>query len=124
MGFGDNVIVTNAAPGTYSGASSLTGTIFQIGNVPGGIIYGAEKLLFIFKITAIATGGTILVDTSIDGVNFTSGGFVGSVAVAAVKNYAMSWVNVPLSFLLFSWSFGASTDSFTLAGIDIMGTNT
>ena len=125
MGFGDNVIVTNLGAGTYSGASSLTGEIAQMGNVPGGVLYGAEKLMIIAKIGAISTGGNILIDTSIDGVNWTSGGFVGKIPVnAANTNYPITWVNVPLSYLLFSYSFGASTDSFVINGIDLMGTNT
>lgn len=123
MGYGDVTTVLNLGAGTYTG--SLSGLIKQIGGTEDGIIYGAEKLLFLIKVSAVSgTNTQVLVDTSIDGVNWTTGGFVGkTAALTAAGNYPLTWVNVPLSWLKFSYSLASTTDSLTLAGIDLLGSN-
>lgn len=113
----------NLAAGSSGNFTCLNGKTY-IGEKVGGIINGIEKVSFYFDVTALSGGTlTLMVDSSLDGVNFTSGGKVATLAVTAPGEVRVDYNGAPMQILRFSWSLTAG-DTATVSSIGLEGSLT
>jgi hypothetical protein len=121
MGFGDFVALTKLFNGTVLSltGSSAGGTLGKFGGPSVSDFFGLEKILLLFTIGSIEASQSISidVDVSIDGTNFTSGGFLGSkAAIVANGTYGITVINIPVSALAISISGTQAFSSCTILG--------
>jgi len=118
--------VSNAiSAASISGASGIftfvNGQNF-LGAVAGSILCCAEKISVVAKVTALGAGTVLQIngDTSIDGVNFTTGGqLLAFNPINAIGDYLAIYNASAVSFLRLSWTLTGGTTTATLSGIDL-----
>ena len=125
MGFGDNVVLKSLGQTAVVAGSADIVDIGVDKTASASIIYGCEKILCVIKVASLTLTGTlnILFDASVNGVDFTSGGALGKVAITAAGNYLFVYAGAPVSNLRISSQFSVATDSAQIQ-VDFEGTNT